>query len=85
MFVWLRNFLILDHNIIPDLIVLRFDLAAHNRWKAVLGLTSNVSGNLWRDFLTLCCFTGTYGPDEIGLLSVNPSVVDTMAASIIAL
>ena len=67
------------------MIFLRFGLAAHNLWKEVFGLMSNVSEHLWSDLLALLCFTGTDGPDEIGLLSVNPSGVDTIVASIILL
>ena len=69
----------LDHNIIPDLVALRFDLAEHNRRKSVFGLATNVSVNWRSNFLTLGCFTGIYFPDEIGLLLVNLSGVDTMA------
>ena len=69
----------LDHNIIPALIYLRFDLVAHNQKKLVFGLTSNVSEHLRRNFLALNIFTGTYGLDDIGPLSVIFLVLDTMA------
>ena len=83
-FVWTRIFGILDHNILPALIALRFDFAAHNPWTEFFGLKSNVSEILWSDLLVLCCFTGTDGPDDIGMFSVDTSRMDTMAPSIIA-
>ena len=84
-FLWPSRFGILYHNILPALIALRFDLAALNRQEAVFGLTTNFSENWWSDFLVLGCLTGTDGPDDILLLSVIPSGLDTMLASIIAL
>ena len=67
------------------LIAFRFYFVANNLCKAVFGLTSSISVN-WRSaFLALCFFTGTYCLDDIGLLLVSSSVVDTMADSIIAL
>ena len=69
----------------PSIIELGFYLAEQNRWKAVFGLTSNVSVNWQINLLVLGCFTGKDGTYDIGLLSENPSGVDTMADSRIAL
>ena len=84
-FSWPRNFGIPEHNILHALIVLIIDLLAHNRRATVFGFTSNVSENWRSDLLTLGCFTGTYGLDDIGLLPLNHSGVDTMKDSIISL
>ena len=72
------------HNILPDLIFLRFYLAAHNRRTEIFGLMSNVSENLRSDFLAYFSFTGAYGQDDIVLLSVNPSGVYIVSDSRIA-
>ena len=61
------------------------DFAATKRRFAVLGLTSNIFVNKHIDFLALGFFTVDYGIYILGLLSVNPSVVDSKAASIIPL
>ena len=37
----------MDHNVIPDLITLRFHLVAKILWPEVLGLTYNVSKDLF--------------------------------------
>ena len=84
-FLWPRHFGILDHSILTDIIALRFYLAAHNQWKAVSGLTSNVYENWRRNLPALGYFIGTYDPYDIGLLAVNHSGVDTMEVSITAL
>ena len=75
----------MDQNILPALKALRFYLVAHKLRIAVFGLTSNVSENRQIDFFTLNIFTVTYGSEYIGLLSVDTSGVDTMAASKISL
>ena len=67
--VWMCSFGILDHNILPSLTALHFDLAEHNRRKVVFGLMSNVSVNLRSDLLKLVYFTGTYFPGGILILS----------------
>ena len=54
-------------------------------YKAVFGLASNVSENRRKYLLALGSFTGTDIADEILLLPVNFSRVDTMKASRIAL
>ena len=79
------DFSILDHKILPAMIAFRFYLSVQNLRTAVFGFTSNVYENWRSDFLALGCLTGTEKPDYIGLLSVNISVVDTMAAWRIAL
>ena len=58
----------------------RLDFAAIKRRFAVLGLTSNIFLNKHSDFLTLALLTGVYGICTLGMLSVNPSVVDRRAA-----
>ena len=73
------------HKVLPDLIALCFDLAAHNMHTEVLCLTSNASKN-WRSyFLALEFFTVAYWLGEIGLLSVPPSGVDKIYSSRMAL
>ena len=67
------------------MIVLHVYLAAPNLRTAVLCLTSNYSKILLSGFIALVFFTVTYLICDIGLLLVNPSEVDTIAASIIFL
>ena len=64
---------------------LRFDFAATKQRLAVLGLTSNMFVNKHSDFLALVFLTGFYAICTLGLLSVTPSGVDSIAASIISL
>ena len=75
----------MEHNILPDMIAFRSDLAAHNGQQSVFGLRFNVFENLQRDFPVLGCFTGIDSLDDIGLFLVNPSGLDKIAASRIAL
>ena len=64
---------------------LRFDFAATKRRLAVVGLTSNIFVNKHSDFLALGFLTGFYVICTLGILSVTPSGVDIIAASIISL
>ena len=75
----------MEHNILPDMIAICFDLASRNGQKSVFGLRFNVFENWQRDFPVLGCFTGIDSLDDIGLFLVNPSGLDTIAASRIAL
>ena len=84
-FVWPRRFAIFDHNTLPVFIALRFVLVAPILQIEVLCLTSNFFANLRSDFLVLIFLLDTYVLGVIGLLSVHPSGVETIYASIIAL
>ena len=64
---------------------LRFDFAATIRRFAIFGLTSNMLVNKHSDFLALSFLTGVYIIITLGVLSVNPSGVDTNEASRISL
>ena len=75
----------IDQNVLPSLVNLRFYLASPNLWTAVLCLTSNASKNRKSNFLALGFFTVTDWLGSIGLLLVNPSGVETIAASKITL
>ena len=73
------------HNILPDPIAWCFDLAAQKLRAAVSGFTSHVYKNYWSVFIVVWFFTVTYCLGDIVLLSVNPSGVETIHASIMAL
>ena len=64
---------------------LRLYFAATKRRFTVLGLTSNIFVNKHNDFLALGFLAGVDGIYTLGLLSMNPSVVDSRAASRISL
>ena len=64
---------------------LRLDFAATKRRLAVVGLTDNMFVNKHSDFLALVFLTVVDGIGILGLLSVNPSGVDSIAAYIISL
>ena len=64
---------------------LRLDFAATKRRLAVLGLTSNMFVNKYSDFLALFFLTDDDVKCTLGLLSVTPSGVDSIAESIISL
>ena len=66
---------ILDHNILPDLIVLCSNCEATNLLKELFCFKANASKILQSDLLGLGFFTDIYGPGGIGILSVNPSGV----------
>ena len=55
----------------------RMDFAATKRRFAVLGLKSNIFVNKHSDFLALGFLTGVDDICTLGLLSVNPSGVDS--------
>ena len=63
---------------------LRFDSAATKRHFAVFGLTSNILVNKHSDFLALGFLTGDDVICTLGLLSVTPYEVYSIAASIIS-
>ena len=75
----------LDHKEAPLLVALWFILSAHNLRTEIFCLASNSSENLLIDFLLLGFLVMPDVPDAIGVLSVRPSGVETMAASIMAL
>ena len=64
---------------------LRLDFYATKRRLAVLGLTSNMFVNKHSDLLALYFLTGIDVICTFRLLSVNPSGVDSIAASRISL
>ena len=78
----MRSFGILDHNILPDLIALRSSLASQNLQTSVLGLTYNVYENWLIDYLAIVFLIVTDWLGDIGMLSVNTSVLETIAGSI---
>ena len=63
----------------------RLDFSATKWRSAVVGLTSNLFVNKCSDFLALGLLTGDDVICTFGLLSVNPSGVDSIAASQISL
>ena len=58
---------------------LRMDFSATKKRFAVLGLTSNMFLNKHSDFLALGILTGVDVIYTLGLLSVNPSGVDSIS------
>ena len=64
---------------------LRLDFAATKRVLAVVGLTANIFVNKHSDFLALGFLTGVDVAFTLGLLSVTPYGVDSIAAYIISL
>ena len=64
---------------------LRLYFAATKRRWDVVGLTANMFVNKHSDFLALGFLTGDYVICALGLLSMNPSGVDSIAASITSL
>ena len=64
---------------------LRLDFVATKRRLAVVGLTANMVVNKHSDFLALGFLIGVDVIGTLGLLSVTPSGVDTIAVSIISL
>ena len=84
-FIFPSIFGILDHNIMPFLVYLCFDLAAPNLRTSVFCFTSKTSEN-WRSyFLALVFLIVTDGPGDNVMLLVSPLGVETIAASMIAL
>ena len=61
-------------------IALRFFYISHSA-KQQFFFTSNSSENWLRDFLALGFFLVPYAPTAIGMFSIFPSVVETMASS----
>ena len=64
---------------------LRLDFAAIIRRFAIIGLTSNMLENKHSDLLALVFLNVFDVIGTLGLLSVTPYVVDTIAASIVSL
>ena len=64
---------------------LRLYFAATKRLFAVLGLTSNMLVNKHSDFLALGFLSGVDVIDTLGMLSMNPYIVYSKAASRISL
>ena len=62
------------------MIDLRFALGSLNLLTEVLCLKSNVSVNLWSDFIALGFLVDTYGLGVIGMLLVHTLGVETIAA-----
>ena len=69
---------LLDHSMLSALIFLRSDFTVTNLRTEVLFLTSNNSVNWYSYFLALGFLRVADGPGDIGLLSINPSVMETM-------
>ena len=77
--------LVFFQRILHTFLALRLDFVATKRCFAVVGLTSNMFVNKHIDFLALGLLTGDDVICTLGLLSVNPSGVDSIAASRISL
>ena len=60
---------------------MRFDLAAPNRWVAVFFFKSIILVKRHSDFLALSLLNGVGAMGDLGLLLVNLSGVETIAAS----
>ena len=73
------------HGVFPNLIALRLDLAAQTQRVVVFFFTSKTLVNIHSYFQALCLLTGDDVLGDIGILSVNPSVVETISASRISL
>ena len=73
------------HGVVPYLIALRFDLEAPTQQVAVLFFTSKMLVKRHSDFLAFGFLTGVDIMVYTGMLSVNPSVVETISASRISL
>ena len=71
--------------LLPTFTALLLDFAATKRRFAVVGLTSNLFMNKHSNFLALDFLTGDDVICTSGMLSVNPSGVDSIAASRISL
>ena len=76
---------LISHGVVIDLIALRFDLAAPTWRIAVFFFMYNMLVKIHSDFLALGFLTGVTVMVYMGLLSVNPSGVETIAASITSL
>ena len=74
-----------DYNALTVMMALHLDLAALNLRTHILCLKSNVSENGQNHFIALGLLVRSYSLGVIGLLSLHPSGVEKMAASIIAL
>ena len=87
MFFFVRPHLfeIIYHDIFPVLVYFRFYLAAPNLRTSIFCLAFNTSNIFWGGFLTLVLFTSTGVLSDIVLLSVRPSVLESIAAPRIAL
>ena len=70
---------------LPIIIALCLFLASPNIWTAVFCLVFNIANKLLSGFHKLDFLMVPNVPTSIGILSVIPSKLDTMAASIITL
>ena len=75
----------LVQRLLHTFMVLHLDFAATKRRFDVVGLTSNMFVNKHRDFLALGFLTGDDVICTLGMLSVNPYGVDSIASSRISL
>ena len=71
--------LIFFQRLLHNFMALRLDFAATKRSLVVLGWTSNIFVNKYSDFLALGLLTGDDDKCTLGLLSVTPSGVDSIA------
>ena len=76
---------LLVHWLVPTFMAMCFDFAATIRRFAVFGTTSNMLVNKHSDFIGLGFLTGVDVIGTLGLLSLTPYGVDTIAASSISL
>ena len=75
----------LVHWLVPTFMALSFDSAATIRRSSVFGLTSNILVNKHNDYLALGFFTDVDFINNLGLLSVTPSGLNAIAASMLSL
>ena len=73
------------HSVVPDLFALQFGLKCLNRLIAVLFFTYNMLVKRHSSFLALDSFNAICVMVNLGLLSVNPSGVETISASRISM
>ena len=69
------------HSVVLDLIYLDFNLEDTNLRVAVFFLVSNMLEKRYSDFLALALLTGVGVIGYLGLLLLNPSGVENIAAS----
>ena len=84
-FEWPFRFCFFVRRLLHTFMALRLDFSATKRRLAVVGLTANMFVNKHSYFLALAFLTGVDGIGTLGLFSVNPYGVDSIAASRISL
>ena len=72
------------HGVVPDLFALRLNLVAPTRQISVFFFTSNMLVKRHSDFIALGFLTSAGVMGYMGLLLINPSVIDTTASSSIS-